>query len=79
MAKAKKVRNSNSNSWCRVISQEISDADKKLKKLEYDNETVYHEKIPSADSLPVLESKIIVDALPYEPQTIESSELYFQI
>ncbi|XP_039123200.1 uncharacterized protein LOC120259822 [Dioscorea cayenensis subsp. rotundata] len=79
VAKAKKVRNSNSNSWCRVISQEISDADKKLKKLEYDNETVYHEKIPSADSLPVLESKIIVDALPYEPQTIESSELYFQI
>ncbi|KAJ0989210.1 hypothetical protein J5N97_007566 [Dioscorea zingiberensis] len=77
VGKAKKVRDPKSDSWRAVLSQEISDVEKKLKKLEHENEIVYHEKIPSADSLPVLEGKSIVEALPYEPQTLENRQQYF--
>ncbi|MQM00648.1 hypothetical protein Taro_033393 [Colocasia esculenta] len=72
----KRVKAPKSESWRVAFDQEIIYAAELLRRLEYENEHVCHEKIPDADGLPVLQGLRIVEAIPFEPQRWERGLLF---
>jgi hypothetical protein len=64
--------------WKSVFRKEIDDASAMLRKFEYENEFVWHEKIPSGDELPLPQGNKIVSIIPYHPKRWER-ELAFKI
>uniref|UniRef100_A0A1D1ZE25 Programmed cell death 6-interacting protein n=1 Tax=Anthurium amnicola TaxID=1678845 RepID=A0A1D1ZE25_9ARAE len=74
--RVKSTKAAKDESWRSVFNQEIVDVAELLRKLEYENELVCHEKIPDVDGLPVLQGLRIVEAIPFEPQRWER-ELVF--
>ncbi|GLT34492.1 hypothetical protein SLA2020_090020 [Shorea laevis] len=65
-------------SWKSVFGNEIDAADNLLKKLEHENDFVWHEKIPYADELPLPQGSKIVNIISYQPKRWET-ELSFKI
>ncbi|KAE8100756.1 hypothetical protein FH972_018619 [Carpinus fangiana] len=64
--------------WKSVFRKEIDDASAMLRKFKYENEFVWHEKIPSGDELPLPEGNKIVSIILYRPIRWER-ELAFKI
>lgn len=61
-----------------VFRKEIDAAADLLRKLEHENEFVWHDKIASGDELPSLQGSRIVNAIPYHPKRWER-ELVFKL
>lgn len=61
-----------------VFRKEIDAAADLLRKLEHENEFVWHDKIASGDELPSLLGNRIVNAIPYHPKRWER-ELVFKL
>ncbi|KAF2311191.1 hypothetical protein P3X46_031307 [Hevea brasiliensis] len=66
------------DSWKTVFTKEIENSEDTLRKFEYENEFVWHEKIPSGDELPLPQGNKIVKIEPYQPKKWER-ELVFKI
>ncbi|XP_057961702.1 uncharacterized protein LOC131153428 [Malania oleifera] len=64
--------------WRSVFRQEVNDVGGMLRKLEHENDFVWHEKVPAEDELPLVDGKKIVSFIPYHPQRWER-ELVFKI
>lgn len=64
--------------WKSVFTREIDDASEMLRKFEYENEFVWHERIPDGDELPLPEGSKIVSMIPYQPTRWER-DLAFKI
>ncbi|OMP06819.1 hypothetical protein COLO4_07880 [Corchorus olitorius] len=65
-------------SWRSIFRKEIDAAADLLRRLEHENEFVWHENIPCGDELPLPQGNKIANAIPYEPQRWER-ELSFKI
>lgn len=65
-------------SWRVIFRKEIEAASDLLKKLEHENDFVWHDKIPSGDQLPLPQGSKIVKFIPYQPKRSQS-ELSFKI
>ncbi|GAV59165.1 BRO1 domain-containing protein [Cephalotus follicularis] len=65
-------------SWIAVFKKEIDHLSDTLRKLEHENEFVWHEKIPSGDGLPFPQGNKIVNIIPYHPKRWER-QLAFKI
>lgn len=65
-------------SWTSVFRKEIDDATELLRKLEHENDFVWHEKVASGDELSLPEGNKIVSVIPYNPKIWER-ELTFKI
>ncbi|EEF33266.1 conserved hypothetical protein [Ricinus communis] len=66
------------DSWKSIFGKEVENIAAILKKFEYENEFVWHEKIASGDELPVLQGSKIVKVEPYQPKKWER-ELAFKL
>ncbi|OVA05238.1 BRO1 domain [Macleaya cordata] len=63
-------------SWQLVFRQETQSVGEMLRKLEHENDFVWHEKVPiDVYELPSLEGKKIVTAIPYHPQRLSASAI----
>lgn len=58
-------------SWRTVINQDMDTMTDLLKKYEYENEFVWHEKVPYDHDLPLLQGKKIATCVPYHPERWE--------
>lgn len=66
-------------SWKSVIKEEIDNFSELLRKHEHENEFVWHEKVPSEETLlPKPEGNKIANIIPYQPKTWER-QLTFKI
>ncbi|XP_048137401.1 uncharacterized protein LOC115756576 isoform X2 [Rhodamnia argentea] len=59
-------------SWKVIVKKEIDEATETLRKLEHENEFVWHEKIASGDELPLPQGSRIVKIIPYHPTRCET-------
>lgn len=59
-------------SWKDIIKKEIDEAAEALRKLESENEFVWHDKIASGDELPLPQGSRIVKIIPYHPTRCET-------
>lgn len=66
------------DSWKAVFKNEIEIAANTLRKFEYENEFVWHEKIPHGDELPSPQGTKIVEIVPFKPKKWER-ELAFKL
>ncbi|XP_010265230.1 PREDICTED: uncharacterized protein LOC104603022 isoform X2 [Nelumbo nucifera] len=64
--------------WCLVFREEMDAMSEMLRKLEHENEIVWHQKVCSDGKLPSLQGMKIVKAIPYCSQSWER-ELVFKI
>ncbi|CAA2989631.1 Hypothetical predicted protein [Olea europaea subsp. europaea] len=69
LANAKRVPRE--ESWRLVSNQVIDDLTQLLRKYEYENDFVWHEKVPKIDELPFPQAVKVVSFIPYQPQMWE--------
>ncbi|KAI3423498.1 BRO1 domain-containing protein [Psidium guajava] len=67
-----KKRSPGEESWKVIVQKEINEAAETLRKLENENEFVWHEKIASGDELPLPQGSRIVKIIPYHPTRSET-------
>ena len=64
--------------WKSIYQNQIDAASEVLRKFVYENDFVWHEKIPSGDEVPLPEGNKIVSFIPYSPKRWER-DLAFKI
>ncbi|KAG0455761.1 hypothetical protein HPP92_023549 [Vanilla planifolia] len=78
MSKIKKLKSAKNKSHQLVLNKEMQQVAEKLKRMQHEHEFLWNRKTNGAHLLLVLEEKIIVSAIPFEPHKL-AKEFMFQI
>lgn len=63
----------------RVNAVLMSDIGGKLNAAEKENDFVYHDKVPAAESLPEVKGAVLVKGIPFDPCDPEVAIFYFTL